>query len=49
MQIPVQEGDILFFPSWLDHTAPQHTSGNLRITNAVNVMMRLKNHDEDGF
>ena len=49
VQIPVTEGDILFFPSWLDHTAPKHTSGNLRITNAVNVMMRLKNHDEDGF
>lgn len=45
--IPVEEGDILFFPSWLDHTAPAHTSGNLRVTNAVNLMMRIS--DEDGF
>jgi hypothetical protein len=33
----------------MDHTAPKHTTDNLRITNAVNVMMKLKNQDEDGF
>jgi|TARA_R110000803_G_scaffold52619_3_gene108264 hypothetical protein len=48
-QIKVEEGDIVLFPSWMDHTAPKHTTDNLRITNAVNVMMKLKNQDEDGF
>lgn len=47
VQVNVEEGDILFFPSWLDHTAPMHTSGDLRVTNAVNVMMRI--NDEDGY
>lgn len=49
VQIEIEEGDILFFPSWLDHTAPEHTSGNLRVTNAVNLMMRMTKNDEDGF
>jgi hypothetical protein len=48
-QVNVEEGDIVMFPSWLDHTAPKHESGNLRIVNAVNVLMRLTNQDEDGF
>ncbi len=48
-QIKVEEGDIVFFPSWMDHSAPKHTTNNLRITNAVNVMMKLTNQDEDGF
>lgn len=48
-QVKVEEGDIVLFPSWLDHTAPKHTTDTLRITNAVNVMMRLTNQDEDGF
>jgi hypothetical protein len=48
-QVKVEEGDIVLFPSWLDHTAPKHTSNNLRIVNAVNVMMKLTDQDEDGF
>ena len=49
IQIKVEEGDILFFPSCLDHTAPKHTSNKLRITTAVNVMMRINENDEDGY
>lgn len=48
-QVKAEEGDIVMFPSWLDHTAPAHTSGKLRIVNAVNIMMKLTNQDEDGF
>ena len=48
-QVEVEEGDIVLFPSWMDHSAPKHTSNSLRIVNAVNIMMRLKNQDEDGF
>jgi len=48
-QVQAEEGDIVLFPSWLDHTAPKHTSNKLRIVNAVNIMMKLTNQDEDGF
>jgi len=48
-QVEVEEGDIVLFPSWLDHTAPRHTTNNLRITTAVNLMMRCKDNDQDGF
>lgn len=42
----VNEGDILFFPSWLDHTAPVHVSNKLRATIAVNLNVVL--HDGKG-
>lgn len=48
-QIKVEEGDMILFPSWLDHTAPKHTTNNLRVTNAVNIMMKINKNDEDGF
>jgi len=40
-----KEGDIVLFPSWLDHYVPKHTNGTLRITNALNIMMRVDNGD----
>lgn len=39
------EGDIVFFPSWIDHYVPAHTNGTLRITNALNIMMRADDAD----
>ena len=45
--IDVNEGDMLFFPSWLEHSAPAHTNNTLRAVNAVNVMLRNTN-DKDG-
>ena len=41
----VSEGDIVLFPSWLDHCVPEHTNETLRITNAINIMIRLDNSD----
>jgi hypothetical protein len=46
-QPSVEEGDILFFPSWLDHTAPRYSSNKLRVVNACNIMLRI--NDNDGF
>ena len=42
-QMMVEEGDLLFFPSWLDHHTPAHTTGNLRVAVAMNVMLTLDN------
>ena len=41
----VEEGDLILFPSWLDHFAPKFTAGSLRITTALNIMMRVDNGD----
>jgi hypothetical protein len=41
----VEEGDIVIFPSWLDHCIPAHTNGTLRITNAVNIILRAEDRD----
>ena len=41
----VEEGDIIIFPSWLYHSHSVHTDGSLRITNALNIMMRIDNSD----
>jgi hypothetical protein len=41
----VEEGDLILFPSWMDHYAPHYTAGNLRITTALNIMMRVDNGD----
>lgn len=41
----VEEGDIVMFPSWLDHNVPMHTNNTLRITNALNVIIRLDHSD----
>lgn len=42
-QILVEEGDLLFFPSWIDHHTPAHTTGNLRVVVAMNVMLTFDN------
>jgi hypothetical protein len=42
-QLPVEEGDAVFFPSWLDHHTPAHTSGNLRVVVAMNIMLTFDN------
>lgn len=39
------EGDMIMFPSWLDHYVPQHINGNLRVTTAFNIMMRVDDGD----
>lgn len=45
-QVPqVTEGDIVFFPSWLDHHTPLHSNGSLRIIVAMNIMLRIDNSD----
>jgi hypothetical protein len=41
----VEEGDIVMFPAWLDHNVPMHTNNTLRVTNALNVVVRLDNSD----
>lgn len=41
----VNEGDIVIFPSWLDHCIPPHLDGSLRVTNALNICLRLDNSD----
>lgn len=43
--VRVEEGDMVFFPSWLDHHTPSHTSGNLRAVVAMNIMIRFDNKD----
>jgi len=42
-QILVEEGDVVFFPAWLDHHTPLHTTGNLRIVVAMNIMLTFDN------
>lgn len=42
-QMIVEEGDMLFFPSWLDHHTPAHTTGNLRVVVAMNIMLTFDN------
>lgn len=41
----VEEGDMIIFPAWIDHSMPVHTDDSLRITNAMNVMLRIDNSD----
>jgi hypothetical protein len=41
----IEEGDLVLFPSWLDHYVPHYTAGNLRITTALNIMMRVDDGD----
>lgn len=41
--IVVEEGDMVFFPAWLDHHTPEHTSGGLRIVVPVNIMLHFDN------
>jgi hypothetical protein len=40
-----EEGDIVLFPSWIDHYVPNHSNGELRVTTALNIMMRVDNGD----
>lgn len=40
-EILVEEGDIVFFPSWLDHHTPDHTNGDLRVVAPMNIMMKF--------
>ena len=42
-QILVEEGDVVFFPAWLDHHTPLHTTDNLRIVVAMNIMLTFDN------
>jgi ectoine hydroxylase-related dioxygenase (phytanoyl-CoA dioxygenase family) len=44
-QMLVEEGDLLLFPSWLDHHTPAHTTGNLRVVVAMNVMLTYDNKE----
>ena len=44
-QIPVEEGDLLFFPSWVDHHTPANTTGNLRVVVAMNIMLTFDNRE----
>lgn len=37
----ITEGDFVMFPSWVDHHAPKHTSGNLRAVIAMNIMLSI--------
>jgi uncharacterized protein (TIGR02466 family) len=41
----VEEGDLVLFPSWIDHYVPHYSAGNLRLTTALNIMMRVDNGD----
>ena len=41
----IEEGDLILFPSWLDHYVPHYSAGNLRITTALNIMMRVDDGD----
>jgi hypothetical protein len=41
----VEEGDMVLFPSWLDHSVPLHTNGSLRVTTALNIVLRVDNSD----
>lgn len=42
-QMLVEEGELLLFPSWLDHHTPAHTTGNLRVVVAMNIMLTFDN------
>lgn len=42
---PVEEGDMIMFPSWLDHFIPPHKNNTLRITVPLNVMLRLDSEE----
>jgi uncharacterized protein (TIGR02466 family) len=44
-QMLVEEGDLLLFPSWLEHHTPAHTSGNLRVVVAMNIMLTYDNRE----
>ena len=44
-QMLVEEGDLLLFPSWLDHHTPAHTTGNLRVVVAMNIMLTFDNRE----
>ena len=48
-QMPVEEGDVIFFPSWLEHHTPAHTTGNLRVIVAMNIMLTFDNKEEEGY
>ena len=39
----VEEGDLVMFPSWLDHHTPKHDTGKLRIVVAMNIMLHFDN------
>jgi len=41
----VEEGDMVFFPSWLEHHTPSHTTDSLRAVVALNIMLRYDNKD----
>lgn len=43
--IPTSEGDLVMFPSWLDHHVPPHTSNSLRVVIAMNIMLRIDDMD----
>jgi hypothetical protein len=47
-QPQVEEGDILLFPSWLEHSSPAHQENRLRISVACNIMLKTPN-DTDGY
>jgi uncharacterized protein (TIGR02466 family) len=42
-QVLVEEGDMVFFPAWLDHHTPAHTTDNLRAVVAMNIMLTFDN------
>jgi len=44
----VEEGDIVAFPSWLDHHTPAHTDGSLRIVVPINVMLSVDDGQGEG-
>ena len=33
----IKEGDLIIFPSWLEHVVPQNKSNELRITVSFNI------------
>jgi hypothetical protein len=35
----VSEGDMVIFPSWVDHHTPRHETGKLRVVVAMNIML----------
>lgn len=41
----VTEGDFILFPSWLKHHVPPHISNTLRISVAMNIILRIDNSD----
>lgn len=42
-QVPVEEGDIIFFPSFLEHKVPKNKTDSKRITISFNLNMGPKN------